>query len=121
MPGTGWAEFCPRVTGDSAYTQGTVDIWYFTFELRDAGWKLWRNAVVLQQFRMIAQSSKQTWTVSCMSVRGYVHERTQRTIHSLYQIHFMHRDIMNLVEQRRRAIGTRERIDFLRPFPALSS
>jgi len=59
------------------------------------------NAAVLVQFRMIAQSCKDTWRVSYPSVIGYDLDMT--AIAPLYHIYLMTNDTKNLVEERLRA------------------
>ena len=79
-----------------------MDIWYFNFELRDTRVDMSLNATALVQFRMIAQSCKDTWRVSYPSVIGYDLEVEMTAISPLYQIYLMTNDTKNLVEERLR-------------------
>ena len=80
----------------------TVDIWYFNFEFRYTSEEMSLNAAGLVQFRMIAQSCKDTWRVSYPSVIGYDLEVEMTAISPLYQIYLMTNDTKNLVEERLR-------------------
>ena len=86
-----------------------MDIWYFKYELENVSQDMRLNATALVQFRMLAQSCRDLWRVSCTSVRGYVREDHAVDILPLYQIYLKTDATDRLVADRLDAIFQDER------------